>query len=99
MIATFVSTPIELLRIPQLLMYMYGRITVKTKHERRQVMKKVCATNCAMCVLPVLLLQILKSNFNLGVQYAYSLLLFTLTVTFSLSVPIIAPFGESIVIY
>uniref|UniRef100_A0A1X7UMW0 CSC1/OSCA1-like 7TM region domain-containing protein n=1 Tax=Amphimedon queenslandica TaxID=400682 RepID=A0A1X7UMW0_AMPQE len=39
-IATFISSPLELLRLPQLAEYIYRRIRAKTKLEKQQIIKK-----------------------------------------------------------
>lgn len=48
-IATFISNPIELIRLPQLIMYCYGRLVARTRYERKQVLRKV-SYSMSVCV-------------------------------------------------
>ena len=44
-------------------------------------------------LMKCLFFQVARKNFQFGSQYAYVIVIFAITITFSVTSPIIAPFG------
>ena len=41
-VVAFISSPLELIRVPELALYLYRRFTAKTRLEKEKALSKVC---------------------------------------------------------
>lgn len=73
--SSFVGTALELIRFPELFMYVVRLCAMRSVAERISVRKAILW------------------EFPFGTQYAWFLLVFAVTVIYSISCPLIAPFG------
>uniref|UniRef100_A0A1B0G0A3 CSC1-like protein 2 n=1 Tax=Glossina morsitans morsitans TaxID=37546 RepID=A0A1B0G0A3_GLOMM len=73
--AAFIGTSLELLRFPELIVYMWMLITAKTKAETPSIRKYILI------------------EFPFGIHYAWTTLVFTISVVYSVFCPIIMPFA------
>ncbi|CAM1292566.1 TMEM63C (predicted) [Pycnogonum litorale] len=73
--SAFIGTAAEIIRFPELFMYVMGLCFAKSSAEQASVRKAILW------------------EFQFGVQYAWFLLIFAITMTYSLSCPLIVPFG------
>lgn len=74
--STFIGTALELLRLPELALYLYHIARARTRVLKEQALQKAA-----------------KYDFMYGVQYAWNLVIFNMVLSFSLTTPIIVPFG------
>lgn len=73
--SAFIGTALELLRFPELAMYLWRLLLIKSEAEKVSVRKEIL------------------SVFPFGVHYTWTLLIFTLSTTYSLTCPLITPFA------
>lgn len=73
--SAFIGTALELIRFPELFLYVVQMCSTRSIAERPSVRKAI------LCEFPF------------GIQYAWFLLIFAATVIYSLSCPLITPFG------
>lgn len=71
----FIGTAFELIRLPELLYYLWMLCTAKSQAETPHIRKSIVDV------------------FNFGVHYAWMLLIFTMSVVYSLASPLIMPFA------
>jgi hypothetical protein len=76
MTSGLMGTAVELLRLPELGLYLYYRVTARTRWQKEQALKKAG-----------------EWDFLYGVQYAWHLVIFTMVITYSVTTPLITPFG------
>ena len=74
--SAFIGTSLELIRFPELFLYIIRLGLARSKAEIASVRRAILY------------------EFQFGVQYAWMLLIFAMTIIYSLSCPIITPFGE-----
>ncbi|KAJ8934851.1 hypothetical protein NQ314_013122 [Rhamnusium bicolor] len=68
-------TALELLRFPELAMYAWRLLRLKSEAEKTSIRKEIL------------------SEFPFGIHYAWTLLIFTISTVYSLTCPLITPFG------
>lgn len=73
--AGFIGTILELIRFPELIVYLWQLATAKSRAETPYIRKNILI------------------EFPFGVHYAWTNLVFTITVVYSVSCPLITPFG------
>lgn len=73
--SAFIGTALELIRFPELFMYIMRLCCIRSKAEQGSVRKAIVW------------------EFPFGVDYAWMLLIFAVTVMYSLTTPLIVPFG------
>lgn len=73
--AAFIGTSLELLRFPELIVYMWMLATAKSKAETPYIRKSILI------------------EFPFGIHYAWTTLVFTISVVYSVFCPIIMPFA------
>lgn len=73
--SALIGTALELLRFPELAMYTWRLLRIKSEAEKNSIRKQIL------------------SEFPFGIHYAWTLLIYTITTVYSLSCPLITPFG------
>ncbi|CAH1158437.1 unnamed protein product [Phyllotreta striolata] len=73
--SALIGTALELLRFPELAMYVYRLLLIKSEAEKTSIRKEIL------------------SVFPFGIHYAWTLLIFTICTVYSLTCPLITPFG------
>lgn len=73
--SSLIGTALELLRFPELAMYVWRLLLLKSQAEKVTIQKEIL------------------SIFPFGVHYTWTLLIFTITVVYSLICPLVTPFG------
>jgi hypothetical protein len=73
--SALIGTALELLRFPELAMYVFRLLRIKSEAEKTSIRKEIL------------------SEFPFGIHYAWSLLIFTISTVYSLTCPLITPFG------
>lgn len=73
--SALIGTALELLRFPELAMYTWRLLGIKSEAEKIGIRKQIL------------------SEFPFGIHYAWSLLIYTVSTVYSLSCPLITPFG------
>ncbi|XP_037952355.1 calcium permeable stress-gated cation channel 1 [Teleopsis dalmanni] len=73
--AAFIGTSLELLRFPELIVYIWMLITAKSKAETPYIRKSILI------------------EFPFGTHYAWSVLVFTISIVYSVFCPLIMPFA------
>ncbi|XP_060537131.1 calcium permeable stress-gated cation channel 1 [Cylas formicarius] len=73
--SALIGTALELLRFPELAMYAWRLLGIKSEAEQTSIRKEIL------------------SEFPFGIHYAWTLLIFTISTVYSLSCPLITPFG------
>lgn len=73
--SALIGTALELLRFPELAMYAFRLLRIKSEAEKPSIRKEIL------------------SEFPFGIHYAWTLLIFTTSTVYSLTCPLITPFG------
>ncbi|XP_039954579.1 calcium permeable stress-gated cation channel 1 [Bactrocera neohumeralis] len=73
--AAFIGTALELLRFPELIVYIWMLCTAKSKAETPYIRKSILI------------------EFPFGIHYAWTVLVFTISIVYSVSCPLIMPFA------
>lgn len=73
--SALIGTALELLRFPELAMYVWRLLRIKSEAEKTTIRKEIL------------------SVFPFGIHYAWTLLIFTVSTVYSLTCPLITPFG------
>nr|XP_023018999.1 CSC1-like protein 1 [Leptinotarsa decemlineata]XP_023019000.1 CSC1-like protein 1 [Leptinotarsa decemlineata]XP_023019001.1 CSC1-like protein 1 [Leptinotarsa decemlineata]XP_023019003.1 CSC1-like protein 1 [Leptinotarsa decemlineata] len=73
--SALIGTALELLRFPELAMYAWRLLRIKSEAEKTTIRKEIL------------------SVFPFGIHYAWTLLIFTVSTVYSLTCPLITPFG------
>lgn len=73
--SALIGTALELLRFPELAMYVWRLLRIKSEAEKTTIRKEIL------------------SVFPFGIHYAWTLLIFTVCTVYSLTCPLITPFG------
>ncbi|XP_044765184.1 calcium permeable stress-gated cation channel 1 [Coccinella septempunctata] len=73
--SALIGTALELLRFPELAMYTWRLLRIKSEAEKITIRKQIL------------------SEFPFGIHYAWTLLIYTVSTVYSLSCPLITPFG------
>nr|CAI5838054.1 unnamed protein product [Callosobruchus analis] len=73
--SALIGTALELLRFPELTMYAWRLMRIKSEAEKPSIRKEIL------------------SEFPFGIHYAWTLLIFTVCTVYSLTCPLITPFG------
>ncbi|CAH1103129.1 unnamed protein product [Psylliodes chrysocephalus] len=73
--SALIGTALELLRFPELAMYAWRLLLIKSEAEKTTIRKEIL------------------SVFPFGIHYAWTLLIFTICTVYSLTCPLITPFG------
>ncbi|KAK9890089.1 hypothetical protein WA026_008899 [Henosepilachna vigintioctopunctata] len=73
--SALIGTALELLRFPELAMYTWRFLRIKSEAEKTTIRKQIL------------------SEFPFGIHYAWTLLIYTVSTVYSLSCPLITPFG------
>ncbi|RZC37394.1 DUF221 and/or RSN1 TM domain containing protein [Asbolus verrucosus] len=73
--SALIGTALELLRFPELAMYAFRLLRIKSEAEKTSIRKEI------------------MSEFPFGIHYAWTLLIFTISTVYSLTCPMITPFG------
>ncbi|KAG5895486.1 hypothetical protein JTB14_011184 [Gonioctena quinquepunctata] len=73
--SALIGTALELLRFPELAMYAWRLVRIKSEAEKTTIRKEIL------------------SVFPFGIHYAWTLLIFTVSTVYSLTCPLITPFG------
>ncbi|XP_044256270.1 calcium permeable stress-gated cation channel 1 [Tribolium madens] len=73
--SALIGTALELLRFPELAMYAFRLLRIKSEAEKTSIRKEI------------------MSEFPFGIHYAWTLLIFTISTVYSLTCPLITPFG------
>lgn len=73
--SALIGTALELLRFPELAMYAWRLLRIKSEAEKTTIRKEIL------------------SEFPFGIHYAWTLLIFTVSTVYSLTCPLITPFG------
>lgn len=73
--SALIGTALELLRFPELAMYAWRLMRIKSEAEKTTIRKEIL------------------SVFPFGIHYAWTLLMFTVSTVYSLTCPLITPFG------
>ncbi|XP_056631293.1 calcium permeable stress-gated cation channel 1 [Diorhabda sublineata] len=73
--SALIGTALELLRFPELAMYAWRLLLIKSEAEKTSIRKEIL------------------SVFPFGIHYAWTLLIFTICTVYSLTCPLITPFG------
>lgn len=73
--SALIGTALELLRFPELAMYAWRLLRIKSQAEKTTIRKEIL------------------SVFPFGIHYAWTLLIFTVSTVYSLTCPLITPFG------
>lgn len=73
--SALIGTALELLRFPELAMYIWRLLRMKSEAEKNTIRKEIL------------------SEFPFGIHYAWTLLIFTISTVYSLTCPLIMPFG------
>ncbi|XP_063914787.1 calcium permeable stress-gated cation channel 1 [Zophobas morio] len=73
--SALIGTALELLRFPELAMYVFRFLRIKSEAEKTSIRKEI------------------MSEFPFGIHYAWTLLIFTISTVYSLTCPLITPFG------
>ncbi|CAH1153789.1 unnamed protein product [Phaedon cochleariae] len=73
--SALIGTALELLRFPELAMYAWRLLHIKSEAEKTTIRKEIL------------------SVFPFGIHYAWTLLIFTVSTVYSLTCPLITPFG------
>lgn len=73
--SALIGTALELLRFPELAMYAWRLLRIKSEAEKTTIRKEIL------------------SVFPFGIHYAWTLLIFTVCTVYSLTCPLITPFG------
>lgn len=107
--SSLIGTSMELLRIPALSVYMLRLCFAKSQAERIHI-KRVSRTLRVMCSRQArenvfrseaclrFHLQSQAYEFQFGLEYAWTMCIFAVSVTYSITCPIITPFGEQTLI-
>lgn len=73
--SALIGTALELLRFPELAMYVWRLLLIKSEAEKGAIRKEIL------------------SEFPFGIHYTWTLLIFTISTVYSLTCPLITPFG------
>ncbi|XP_049826808.1 calcium permeable stress-gated cation channel 1 [Aethina tumida] len=73
--SALIGTALELLRFPELAMYAWRLLRIKSEAEKTSIRKEILST------------------FPFGIHYSWTLLIFTISTVYSLTCPLITPFG------
>lgn len=73
--SALIGTALELLRFPELAMYVWRLLRIKSEAEKVSIRKEIL------------------SEFPFGIHYTWTLLIFTISTVYSLTCPLITPFG------
>ncbi|CAH0562592.1 unnamed protein product [Brassicogethes aeneus] len=73
--SALIGTALELLRFPELAMYAWRLLRIKSEAEKTSIRKEIL------------------SVFPFGIHYSWTLLIFTISTVYSLTCPLITPFG------
>lgn len=107
--SAFIGNAMDLLRIPGLLMYMIRLCLARSAADRRNVKRvspaadweEVGGIKCPerSLTLPVWSPQHQAYEFQFGAAYAWMMNVFTVVMAYSITCPIIVPFGQSLTRY